>query len=233
MKNLAIDTSSEVCGVALLEDDKLIDDNSLNNGRTHSENLMVLIKEVLERNNLNVSDLDLISCTVGPGSFTGIRIGVASVKALVEGCEMISGKCPKIAAMTSLEVLAQAIENSETKVALIDARNDQVYCGIFDKEYNLLEDYIGDSIEVAISKMSNYSNITVCGNGATKFKELLLKEIPDIKFEENNIQTAENAGKAGFRKMQKNDVVNADEIMPIYLKKSNAERQKGEKSENK
>ena len=56
MKNLAIDTSSEVCGVAILEDDKLIDDNSLNNGKTHSENLMPLIKEVLERNNLSLKD---------------------------------------------------------------------------------------------------------------------------------------------------------------------------------
>lgn len=226
MKNLAIDTSSEICGVALLEDNKLIDDNSLNNGKTHSENLMVLIKEILERNKLTINDLDLISCVVGPGSFTGIRIGVASVKALVEGNKMIFGKCPKIASVTSLEVLVEAVQGEGTKVSLIDARNDQVYCGIFDENYNLLEDYIGDSIEVAISKMSNYSNITVCGNGSVKFKDLLLEKIPDIKFEDKNIQTAENTGKAGYRKFLQNKIVSSDEIIPIYLKKSNAERQK-------
>ena len=82
MKNLAIDTSSEVCGVSLLENDKLIDDNSLNNGKTHSENLMELIKEILERNNIGLNEIDLISCVVGPGSFTGIRIGISSVKAM-------------------------------------------------------------------------------------------------------------------------------------------------------
>lgn len=120
MKNLAIDTSSEVCGVAILEDDKLIDDNSLNNGKTHSENLMPLIKEVLERNNLSLKEIDLISCVVGPGSFTGIRIGIATVKALAEVNNI------KIASITSLESLVQNI-NSKTKVSMIDARNDQVY----------------------------------------------------------------------------------------------------------
>lgn len=120
MKNLAIDTSSEVCGVAILEDDKLIDDNSLNNGKTHSENLMPLIKEVLERNNLSLKEIDLISCIVGPGSFTGIRIGIAAVKALAEVNNI------KIASITSLESLVQNI-NSKTKVSMIDARNDQVY----------------------------------------------------------------------------------------------------------
>ena len=120
MKNLAIDTSSEVCGVAILEDDKLIDDNSLNNGKTHSENLMPLIKEVLERNNLSLKEIDLISCVVGPGSFTGIRIGIAAVKALAEVNNI------KIASITSLVSLVQNI-NSKTKVSMIDARNDQVY----------------------------------------------------------------------------------------------------------
>lgn len=69
MKNLAIDTSSEICGVSLLEDGRLIDDNSLNNGKTHSENLMPLIKEILERNKLQLSNIDLISANVGPRFF--------------------------------------------------------------------------------------------------------------------------------------------------------------------
>ena len=106
--------------ILCLEDDKLIDDNSLNNGKTHSENLMPLIKEVLERNNLSLKEIDLISCVVGPGSFTGIRIGIAAVKALAEVNNI------KIASITSLESLVQNI-NSKTKVSMIDARNDQVY----------------------------------------------------------------------------------------------------------
>lgn len=219
MKNLAIDTSSEVCGVALLEDDKLIDDNSLNNGKTHSENLMPLIKDILERNNLELKDIGLISCVVGPGSFTGIRIGIASVKAMAEVYSI------KIASVASLEVLVQVLE-SKTKVSMIDARNDQVYCGIFDENNNLLEDYIADDINVAIEKISKYEDISICGNGAEKFKNLILEKIPSMKFSDENFQKAENAGKAGFRKFLSNDLMSADTIMPIYLRKSQAERLK-------
>ena len=173
MKNLAIDTSSEVCGVSLLENDKLIDDNSLNNGKTHSENLMELIKEILERNNIGLNEIDLISCVVGPGSFTGIRIGISSVKAMAEVYNI------KIASVTSLETLAQGLK-SKIKVGMIDARNDQVYCGIFDENYNLLEDYIADSIDIAINKISKYEDIEICGNGAEKFKTLIKEKIPNV-----------------------------------------------------
>jgi tRNA A37 threonylcarbamoyladenosine modification protein TsaB len=69
MKILAIDTTSAICGVALLEDENLICDNSLDNGLTHSENLMPLIKEILQRNNLKLEELDLISCSTGPRFF--------------------------------------------------------------------------------------------------------------------------------------------------------------------
>lgn len=222
MKNLSIDTSSEICGVSLLENDELIDDNSLNNGRIHSENLMPLIKEILEKNDLRLSEIGLISVVVGPGSFTGIRIGIATVKALAEVNQI------KIAAVTSLETLAENIEGDFVKIALIDARNDQVYCGIFDKENILLEEYIADSIDCAIKQIKKYSNkkIMVSGNGIEKHKDLLLREISNISFCNQNEQKAENVGKIGYRKYLKNELSNGDNIMPIYLRKSQAERLK-------
>lgn len=123
MKVLAIDTTSEVCGVAVLEDENLIVDASLNNGLTHSENLMPLIKDALDKVEINLQDIDLIACCTGPGSFTGIRIGVASIKALAEVNDI------KIADVTSLESLAKNIEEDcDIKVSLIDARNNQCYC---------------------------------------------------------------------------------------------------------
>jgi len=155
MKILSIDTSSDICGVALLENDNLIDDNSISNGMTHSENLMPLISELLKRNNIELKEINLIACSVGPGSFTGIRIGVSTAKAFAEVNNI------KIAEVTSLETLSQNIENSDTKVSLIDARNNQVYCGIFDKEYNKKEDYIADDINNIIEILKKYKNI-VC-----------------------------------------------------------------------
>ena len=82
MKILAIDTSSKICSVAVLENDQLVDEINLDNGLTHSENLMPILAELLNKNALKLADFDLISCCTGPGSFTGIRIVGASVEAL-------------------------------------------------------------------------------------------------------------------------------------------------------
>lgn len=220
MKILAIDTSSSVCSVAILENDKLIDKNELDDGRTHSENLMPLLDELLKRNSMDIKDIELISCTVGPGSFTGIRIGVATIKPIAEVLDV------KVASIMSLEALARNVENKETIVSLIDARNNQVYCGIFDKNYNSKEEYIADDINEVIKVLAKYDNITFVGNGAILHKDLLTNNLKNIEFSENNKQTAENVGKMGYKKYLENNLCSADTIMPVYLRKSQAERLK-------
>ena len=88
MKVLSIETSSKICSVAILEDTKLVKKIELNNGLTHSESLMPLIKQILEETNLTLSQMDLLVCDIGPGSFTGIRIGVATVKAFSDSLDI-------------------------------------------------------------------------------------------------------------------------------------------------
>ena len=226
MKILAIDTSSTVCSVAILENDKLIDKNELNDGKTHSENLMPLLDELLKRNSLNIKNIEMLACCVGPGSFTGIRIGVSTIKPIAEILDI------KIASVTSLETLARNIENEETIVSIIDSRNNQVYCGIFDKNYNKKEDYLAEDISIVIDKLKKYNNIVCIGNGAILHKELLEKEIKNCKFVENNNQSAENVGKIGYKKYLENNLESADTIVPIYLRKSQAERLKNNNSNN-
>lgn len=222
MKILAIDTSSEICSTAILENDVLIDENNLDNGRTHSENLMPLVDELLKRNNININEIGLISCVVGPGSFTGIRIGVSSMKPIAEVLGI------NLASITSLEVLAKnvVVEDKEKIVSLIDARNNQVYAGIFDKEYNLVEDYIADDIMEVIEKIKKYENITFVGNGSILHKDILISNIKNAKFSEENKQSAKNAGLLGYKKYLENNLHTADTIIPIYLRKSQAERLK-------
>ena len=220
MKILAVDTSSAICSVALLDDDKLIDEINLDNGRTHSENLMPLVDEIIRKNNLAVNDIEFIACCVGPGSFTGIRIGVSSIKAIAEVLKV------KLAQVTSLEALAANVENEETIVSLIDARNNQVYCGIFDKEYNLKEEALADDINEAINHIKQYNGVVITGNGIEVHKELLEKELINVKFAEENRQLAKNVGKIGYKKLKENAIENADTIIPIYLRKSQAERLK-------
>lgn len=220
MKILAIDTSSSICSVAILEDNNLIDKNELNDGKTHSENLMPLLDELLKRNSLKLEEIDLIACCVGPGSFTGIRIGVASIKPIAEVLGI------KVASVMSLEALARIAEGKETIVSLIDARNNQVYCGIFDKEYNKKEDFIADDINQIIEILKKYENVYLVGNGVQLHKELLTNALKNTEFSENNNQSAEYVGKIGYKKYLENDLCTADTIMPVYLRKSQAERLK-------
>ena len=212
MKILAIDTTSKICSVALLEDDKIIDEINLDSGLTHSENLMPLVKEILEKNQIELKEINLIGVDVGPGSFTGIRIGVASVKAMAEVWNI------PVASVTSLETLARNVETTNPIVSLIDARNNQVYMGIFDNQYNKIEEYLADDINIAIEKIKKYETINVVGDGSILHKELLIQNIKNIEFSEINEQYARCVGKMSYKKSLENDLKNADTVVPIYLR---------------
>ena len=213
MKILAIDTTSNICSTAILEDNKLIDENTINNGLTHSENLMPLIAELLERNKLNLIDINLIAVCVGPGSFTGIRIGIASVKAMAEVYKI------PVAEVTSLEALAKAAPKRKTIVSLIDARNNQVYAGIFDENIDLKEEYMADDVNIVLEKVGKYENITFVGNGAILHKDLINEKIKNPNFAKDNEQNSYFVGLVGFEKFQNNELKDADNVLPIYLRK--------------
>ena len=209
MKILSVDTSSSNCAVALLEDDKLIDENSLNNGKTHSENLMPLIDELLKRNNIFLDSIGLISVSIGPGSFTGIRIGIASIKPMAQVYNI------KVAGVTSLETLAKIDETDRNKICLI---------AIFDKNYNILEEYNACDINDLIDVMKKYDNSVLIGDGAILHKKLLEQNLNNIEILDNFTQTAENTGKIGYKKYLENNLESASSIIPFYLRKSQAER---------
>lgn len=210
---LAISTSSKICSVALLENDKPIKELNIDNLKTHSENLLPLIDELFKSTNKNVSELDLIACDVGPGSFTGIRIGISTTKAIAEVNQIPVVSC------TSLEALSYNV-NSNTICSLIDARNNQVYCGVFDENHNLIKDYMADDINIVIENLPKGS-ISFVGDGAILHEKLL----NGIVSQDNDIH-ASNIGIFGFNKYQKGNTETADSIVPMYLRKSQAERMK-------
>jgi len=211
---LAISTSSKICSVALLEDDKILNEINIENQKTHSENLLPLIDDVLKSQNKKISEVKLIACDNGPGSFTGIRIGISTVKAIAEVNQIPVVSC------SSLEALSYNInEASSTLCSLIDARNNQVYCGIFDNTHNLLEDYIADDINVIINHLAKYEKITFIGDGSVLHHRLL----SGLFSIDNNIH-AGNVGICGFNKYKNGTFETADSIVPMYLRKSQAER---------
>lgn len=224
MKILAIDTASPVCSAAILENDEIIDEINLDNGKTHSENLMPIVAEILEKNNLKLSDLDLLSCCVGPGSFTGIRIGVASVKAMAEVNHL------PVVGVSSLETLARMDASNRMKVSLIDARNHQVYCGIFDEEYQQAQEYLADDVTNVMEILKKYENLVFIGDGAVLHKEEILQQFPSAEFLEKNKQSAGFGGKVAYQKYFKKETQTADTILPLYLRKSQAERMKDGKN---
>lgn len=211
MKILAISTSSNIASVALLEDDNCIEELNICNERTHSEKLMPLIDELLKKNNITLSDINLIACDVGPGSFTGIRIGVSSVKAMAEA------KNIPISACSSLEALAYNVTGFDYICSLIDARNNQVYAAIFDKNYNLISDYFADDINNLLPIFEKYLNIAFVGDGTTYLNNL-------SKFD-NNLHS-KNIGICGYKKYIENKSINANDLSVLYLRKSQAERLK-------
>ncbi len=219
MKILSIDTSSNICAVAVLEDTQLLKEYSQNNGLTHSENLMPIIQNVLSSLNLSLKDIDLIVCDKGPGSFTGIRIGIATSMAFVDSLGL---PCVGI---SSLEALSYNVQENGIICTLIDAKKENAYCGLFEKtndKYLQKRDFSADNIENILNELSKlHTPITFVGDGAIAYKDIIEQSITDGKFVENNDLSAYNLGLAGLYHFKNNSL---DDLLPLYLRKPQAER---------
>lgn len=211
---LGISTSSNIASVALSKDAECIKELNINNNKTHSETLLPLINELLSETNIKLQDINLIACDNGPGSFTGIRIGISTVKAIAESLNI------PVIAVSSLEGLAYNIHNSECICSLIDARNNQVYCGLFDSNHTLIGNYMADDINTILSVINQNKDILFVGDGAVAHKGLL--NINDFK--SDNLLHAKNINLCAFNKFSKGEILSADSILPMYLRKSQAER---------
>ena len=224
MKILAIDTSSKICSVSILDDKNIVIEKHNDDEKTHSQKLMPLIDELLKESNLNLDNIDLLACCQGPGSFTGIRIGISTVKAFSDV------KNIPIIGVTSLESLAYNIKSQGLIASLIDAKHDNVYFGLYeltsDNVYKTIIEPISDSIINVITILKKYSeNITFVGDGSVIQKQVLQNEFSNCKFASNseNAQTSTSVGLSAFDKFHENGYVDKFTLSPIYLKKSQAE----------
>lgn len=211
MKILAIDTSSKLCSVAILEDTNLIKKLELNNGLTHSETLIPLIQKLLKECNLTLNDINLLVSDIGPGSFTGIRIGVASCKAFSDSLNI---PCVGI---SSLEALAYNIKNDGIICSTIDCKNNNCYFALYQLNsgiYNVLHEPCAMSASDVVTLLNiKYPNKTInfVGDG-----------IPSAS--SNEYLNVENLGIAGYKKFINNNYI-SENILPLYLKKPQAQIQ--------
>ncbi len=229
MKILSINTSSNICSAAILEDTILIKEITIDDANTHSVKLMPLIDELFLSTNLSVTDIDLFACDKGPGSFTGIRIGISTIKAF---CDVTNKPSIGISSLTSLAHLS----NHEGFIcSLIDAKHDNVYYGLFKQKdgiYTQVGDFLADTIfnVTEILKVCN-KPVFFVGNGSRIYQDMLKSSLKENAIIKNDIKycnlSAYYTGVAAFHAFGSHE--NAP-LSPLYLKKSNAERELEEKN---
>ena len=232
MKILAVDTSSKLCSVAILEDTNLIKKLELDNGLTHSETLMPLIQQLLNECSLSLNNIDLLVSDIGPGSFTGIRIGVSSCKAFSDSLNI---PCVGI---SSLEVLAYNIQNDGIICSTIDCKNNNCYFALYELNsgnYNVIIEPCAKSVNDVLDLLnSQYYNkcISFVGDGIPSEKlHSIYDNNADSEVTKNIISSylnVENLGTAGYKKFINNKKI-GEEILPLYLKKPQAQIQLEEK----
>lgn len=220
---LACDTSGKSCSVAILEDGRLLYEAVNQNLRTHSVNFMPMVDEAFLHTGFDISEVDIFACVNGPGSFTGIRIGVASVKAFASA---LNKPC---VAVSSLEALSMNCPSGLDMICcpLVDARRSQVYCSAFSDTQRLFEDDIM-LIEDFLDKLKTLGvedkKIAFLGDGAEINKDIILSVFDKAVFIDNPNIYARNAAKAAFNNGSRK--ISANELNPVYLRLAQAERER-------
>ncbi len=230
MKILSIGTSGRNCTIAISEDKRIISEINISTGLTHSETLLPNIEKVLKDSSLSLKDMDAYAISIGPGSFTGIRICIATVKGLCLGVEK-----PVIAVPSLLALAYNKHDFDGYIVSCIDARNDNVYAGVYKynstlKMLELQENYISDNVELLIDKIKSLNgNVLVIGDGKKLVRERISEKNIIYSDDELDLEYATSISNAAFDLFRNNIVTDGIHVSPLYLKKSQAERELEEK----
>lgn len=214
---LSVDSSAVTASVALTDCDKIIKSEFINAGLTHSETLLPMIKRVM--NGYDFSQIDAIAITAGPGSFTGVRIGVATVKGLAFDADI-----PCISVST-LEAIAYNFTDKNTVVcAVMDARRMQFYNALFKIENGVVTRLCADraiSIDDLRKELVSFDKVIVAGDGAELcFNNLAIDNVT-LADEEMRYQNGIGVSKSAMNK----EKISAAALMPVYLRLSQAERE--------
>jgi tRNA threonylcarbamoyladenosine biosynthesis protein TsaB len=220
---LALDTSTKSASIALLENSEILCEINMNLGVNHSLVVLPAIHYLCRISNIEIGKIGLFVCTIGPGLFTGLRIGVSTVK----GLALAAGK--PVVGVSTLDALACNLAGSEMLVCpMLDAKKNQVYTALYRVESeNILEKKEHERITDVMDFLPNISDKTLfVGDGATKNTELIRASLPDKSFfashDLQNVRAAK-VGLLGEKKFYNGDVLNPITFTPRYLRSSEAE----------
>ncbi|KAF0145821.1 MAG: glycoprotein endopeptidase [Nitrospirae bacterium] len=227
MKILAIDTSTMLGGIAVMDELNLIAETRLNVKSTHSERLMTEIEHCLKQSSLKISDIDVFAVAIGPGSFTGLRIGLSTVK----GLAYATGK--PIVSVPTLDALALNFPYSRYPVCtMLDARKKEVYAALFKWEDNGFTKLISEASvnpeeftrNVLLS--ADYDKIIFAGEGAVIYKDKIIEvmgEKPVFASPEKTVPSPANVASLGMKKTLRGEFSEPVSLAPIYIRRSEAE----------
>ena len=215
-KILHIETSTTVCSVSLSENQNLLALREINEGYTHAENLHVFIQEVLHESHLTPPELNAVSVSKGPGSYTGLRIGVSTAKGLCYalGVPLISIDTLQLMASKALKQLSQ----NDALCPMLDARRMEVYTAVYDSKLNTLqstEALIVD--ENSLARYHSFNKICFFGDGMPKCKSLL-SQLPNASFLDDIVPSAGDMPVLAFQKFQNQQFEDSAYFEPFYLK---------------
>lgn len=232
MKILAIDTTATIATVAVTNNANPLAEFSVNNGNTHSETLLPMIETALASLSLNVSDIDAFALSAGPGSFTGVRIGAATIKGLAFDSQK---PCVEV---STLEALAQnLILYSGLICPVMNARRSQVYTALFRSDGERLERLMPDSalsIEELDVILAQYGEkIALVGDGYEITEKALTQTQTIFVPEAQRGQAASSVAAVAYEKLLKGDVRSDSTLSVNYLRPSQAERERAEREAQK
>ena len=233
MRVLAIDTTSNVATAAVVEDNLLLGERILNFKKTHSQKIMPMISELLGELELKASDIDVFAVANGPGSFTGLRIGVATVKALAHSVDK------PVVGVSTLAGMAYNLPYCEhIIVPIMDARRNQVYTASYIWDEDGFKELSPDetiSIEECVASCGEFLDTVFVGDGVPVHRAYIEEQLGDRAHfvpASATLQRASSVAMIAMEKAQRGEVMKYNELVPFYLRKSQAEREYDERMGN-
>ncbi len=235
MKILSVECSASPASCAIIDDGKIIASSCINAKLTHSQTLVSMIVNMLDNSRVNLCDIDRIAVAAGPGSFTGLRIGISAIKGLAAPTNI---PCVSV---STLDGIAQMFCDRECVLcAVMDARCNQFYNAIFKikngKIVRICDDRAlsADELFIEIEQISKENSVIICGDGADLFysKVSQLENImiapPHLKY-----QNAIGVGIWAFYNANETNTLSPEKLLPVYLRLPQAERELKAKNKEK
>ncbi len=219
---LGIETATETCSVALAQDGNILAMQENTGQNEHSSRLNLFVEEVLREAGLKLPDLDAVAVSMGPGSYTGLRIGVSAAKGWCYALDKPLIAVETLKAM-ALKAKTKLLEESQPLEKLlfcpmIDARRMEVYCALFDENlHESLATHAAIVDEHSFLEISKNKNLLLFGNGASKCKELFANR-PEIRFLDHHTASAQEIVILANEKFKSGDFVDTAYFEPFYLK---------------